>query len=463
MSSEPEEDVLYEEQVEPESGYLGLTLRELLIVGVWVIALVVSFFPSLGGVSVWQAGIHWVLSIGVPTLAVFLLVLRRFSPEGIRRVGSLGIDQFASVAFTVQAIVWLQIVWDLVVASAGGGRFVVGWVPVVELLAAIALVVLTVAAPLIAGLREDFHGRLETLAHRNANPVRPVLRRPSAPADALVAPPVAEDDAVGPSAAVEQGAADGAETTVLDRDQLIAGATEHVVDVIEVRDPADADGPTDADEFLTTEDLRSALGLMPVEDDDLREAETDEPSAEDPFDREQADGSGPVESRHAGTAQAEPHHAEPDQAEPDQVGAAQAESGYDEPGHEDLERTEADHAASSGAEPDSGAAEAGVPGIALSPADSHRIGAAMDEGTDGDDEDPLPMFLRNDRPDPAPEPFWFLVPEPRAVVDDSGAEVFRIGPHAWALAIEDRGGAYVVRDDDGRIGFLHDLSDIKKG
>ena len=36
----------------------------------------------------------------------------RLSPQGIRRVGSLGIDQFASVAFSVSAIIWLGLLWQ---------------------------------------------------------------------------------------------------------------------------------------------------------------------------------------------------------------------------------------------------------------------------------------------------------------------------------------------------------------
>ena len=40
--------------------------------------------------SVWTSGLVWILTIAVPTVAVFLIVLRRLSPTGIRRVGSLG-------------------------------------------------------------------------------------------------------------------------------------------------------------------------------------------------------------------------------------------------------------------------------------------------------------------------------------------------------------------------------------
>ena len=119
--------VYYEDQVEPEYGILGFTLRELIIVGAWVLAFVVSFFPVLnGGASVWTSGIDWILTIGVPTAAVFLVVLRRLSPEGIRRVGSLGIDQFASVAAAVAGVSWAQILWHQVTGSIDIGAFLVG-------------------------------------------------------------------------------------------------------------------------------------------------------------------------------------------------------------------------------------------------------------------------------------------------------------------------------------------------
>jgi len=175
-----DDGVLYDEEVTPEFGILGFTLRELSIVGVWLIAFVVSFFPLTGGTSIWGAGIQWILPIGVPTAAVFLLVLRRFSPDGIRRVGSLGIDQFASVAFTVSAVTWISALWSSIAAAIEFGVWTLNWVGIVQLLASLALVALTVFAPIIPGLKEDFHGRLVTLAHRNANPVRPVIARPRA-------------------------------------------------------------------------------------------------------------------------------------------------------------------------------------------------------------------------------------------------------------------------------------------
>lgn len=161
-------------------GYFGFTLREVLIVGVWLLLFVISFFPlAPGQASIWGVGLHWLLPIGVPTVAVFLIVLRRLSPQGIRRVGSLGIDQFASIAFAVGFAYWLPLIGDAIarLVAVGIGSSWVMWTSAVLLLALIAL---TVFAPLIPGIRDDFEGRPTQQAHRAAAPVRPVVARPVA-------------------------------------------------------------------------------------------------------------------------------------------------------------------------------------------------------------------------------------------------------------------------------------------
>ena len=56
-----------------------------------------------------------------------------------------------------------------------------------------------------------------------------------------------------------------------------------------------------------------------------------------------------------------------------------------------------------------------------------------------------------------------LAPDERNVVDESGIPIFRVGPTAWALVIEDRGEAFVIRNEDGRIGYLHDISGVTRG
>ncbi|MDA4895224.1 hypothetical protein PFZ55_51030, partial [Streptomyces sp. MS2A] len=133
IDATPEADVIVE--AAPQEGILGFTLRELLIVGAWLVGFVLSFVPAFGfpfadGVSLWGPDLQWLLPMGVPTVATFLIVLRRFSPEGIRRVGSLGIDQFASVAFSVAAVSWAALLWQQIrlsfaTANPGAGSWAV--------------------------------------------------------------------------------------------------------------------------------------------------------------------------------------------------------------------------------------------------------------------------------------------------------------------------------------------------
>ncbi|WP_240309661.1 hypothetical protein [Microbacterium arborescens] len=305
----------------PQYGVGPLSIREVALAGVWAVAFICSFFPVYGrfgaGVSVWGAGIDWILTIGVPTVAVFLVLLRRFSPQGIRRVGSLGIDQFASVAFSVSATVWLGIIWSSFAGLAQSGVFLASWVVWVEVILALAGVVLTVVAPHLPVLGDDFAHRPESPAHRVARATRPVVARPASAR------------------------------------------------------PAPHTGPS-----------------------------------------------------HTASAHSAPHAA--GAGTPAYTGYA-APAGYAVP---------AEAPASSGA-PESAPADAAEP---------------FDTGATTVIE-----------PVAAPQAFWALAPDERDVLDEMGAPLFRIGPTAWALVIEDRGEVFVVRHEDGRVGYLHDTSDVTRG
>ena len=301
------------DEVPPQYGVGPFSVREVVLLGVWLLAFVTSFFSLslLRFDSVWTSGLAWILTIAVPTVAVFLIVLRRLSPTGIRRVGSLGIDQFASVAFTVSAVVWLSHLWDTIAFVADGGPMVRSWVMWVEFILMLAGVVLTVFAPLIPVLGDDFRHRPEIAAHRNARPLRPVVARPT-PEPRPVADHTDGEPAYEP---------------------LVPPTPEH--------DSLDAhDDPTS-------------------------------------------------------------------------------------------------YAPSYSAEP---AGDAWAPQTAVY-------------------ETPV-------EPKPAPvrqQAFWALAPDERDVVDEEGAPIFTVGPDAWALVIEDRGEAFVVRHEDGRIGYLHDIGDVTRG
>lgn len=388
-----DDGVLYDEEVTPEFGILGFTLRELLIVSVWLVSFVVSFFPLAGGVSLWGVGIQWILPIGLPTVAVFLLVLRRFSPDGIRRVGSLGIDQFASVAFSVAAVVWAGNLWLTISGLIATGFWGLPWNGVVMVIASLALVVLTVFAPLIPGLKEDFHGRLVTLAHRNANPVRPVIARPRPEQAPVVEEPVASGPSAGDETAV---IVDGSALPLVeDLDVEISGrqATDEV-DRIDLAAQVPLTAHASGGGIGTEQDAAA--------DDDYVPAYSRRSRGQEP---EIVSDTGSIESLLETAATYETTDI-PDDSEPPIVeGFADA----DADANADLDATR-----------------------------PRETGATA-------------------------QPFWILAPSERDVHDERGEPLFRIGPNAWALVIEDRGGAYVVRHDDGRIGYLHDISDITKG
>jgi hypothetical protein len=302
-------------QTPPQYGVGPFSIREVALTGVWLVAFIVSFFSvsPLHFESVWTAGLTWILTIAVPTAAVFLVVLRRLSPDGIRRVGSLGIDQFASVAFSVSAVTWLTYMWETIAFAIDGGPWIRSWVMWVEFVLMLAGVVLTVGARFIPVLCEDFEYRPEIAARPHARPLRPVAPRPA---------PV-------PRIASEKP------------------------------EPA-------PDEYRAY----------------------DEPAQ--------------PETAYAGEYAGAP------------VAAAAAQTAVTEVDAEWAPQTRTSY----------------------EPAEAEPV---------------------------RQQAFWVLAPEERDVVDESGTPIFRIGPSAWALAVEDRGESLVIRDEDRRIGYLHDLTGVTRG
>lgn len=299
-----------EDTVPPQYGVGPFSVREVALAIVWIFAFITSFFDVAGDRSVWTGGLEWILTIGVPTAAVFLIVLRRLSPTGIRRVGSLGIDQFASVAFAVSAVLWIQEIWATIANAMTTGFWSHTWVMWVQAVLMLVGVVLTVAAKWLPVIGDDFRYRVEVVAQPAARPTRPVSPRP-----------VVERPKPVETATIDEYAA-----AVLGTDVGAVLATESVAEAARTATPELV--PEKASR--STADVRSDAETVAVP-----------------------------------------------------VAASQA--------------------------------------------------------------------------------FWALVPVERDVVDEHGVPLFRIGPTAWALVIEDRGSTYVVRNDDGRIGYLRDVSGVTRG
>ena len=341
----------------PNYGVGPFSIREVSLLGVWVVAFFVSFFRTnilesgssvlVGGANVWLSGLWWIPAIALPTVAVGLLALRRLSPQGIRRVGSLGIDQFASVAFSISALVWVAWVWDTVAVFDSNGVWTRSWVIWVEAVLLLAGVVLTVFAPFIPPFSADFRGREEIPAHRNARPIRPVVARPRTPRTPKVAT-AAQASAATADARPHGGA---------EADVPVPGSYTGSTDLS--HDPAPATSVLPAHADVNDTDVFASLRT----DDDDRADDRDD------------------HSRWVAPA-----------------------------GGESTSEQRAAH-------------------------DDH----------------------------PHAQAFWALAPEQREIVDDYGTPIFHIGPTAWALVIEDRGETFVVRHDDGRIGYLHDVSGVTRG
>ncbi len=352
-------------------GVGPFSLREVVLGGLWLLAFIVSFFSisTVQFASVWTTGLWWILTIGAPTVAVFLLALRRLSPEGIRRVGSLGIDQFASVAFTVSAVLWLHLIWETVGVVVEGGPWLRSWVIWVEFFLMLGGVILTVFAPIIPPFSEDFRERREVVAHRLARPVRPVAPRPRTPKPARPAP--STETAPNPYA---------------------AGSAE----------PQTYDtNPYGVNPYAPASAGAHASAGVPVGPDSLAAPGDDAPAArreENPTER--------------------------------------LESLFDPADDE-------------AATHDDGNAGAGVAAVAV---DATREMPAAGR------EEPVAA-----QPEVRYQAFWALVPEERDVVDEFGTPLFRIGPTAWALVIEDRQTHFVVRHEDGRTGYLRDVSGVTRG
>jgi hypothetical protein len=205
----------------------------------------------------------------------------------------------------VSSVVWLQLIWETIAVVAQDGPWLRSWVIWVEFFLMLAGVFLTTFAPFIAPFNEDFRGRREIPAHRNARPIRAVTPRP-APA------PRAERESgeAGAVSAASTGGAASAEQSSFTTPYATAATQEWNARVEEDR------------------------GTSPVVDDE---------------------------------------------------------------------------------------------------------------------------------PAPRQQAFWALAPEERDVVDENGTTLFRVGPTAWALVIEDRGESFVIRHEDGTVGHLNDVEGVTRG
>lgn len=483
----------------PSNAQHGLgpfTLREWIVMGLATALLVLSFFAavtvnSVGmHASVWSFGLTWLGAALFPFAAGALIAVRRFAPR-VQFMGALSVDQIASVAFCVAAFLWLNLaiilgqlssaVGDMVGFFGGGATRPVSVGPIVWIAFVVSLagIFFTIVARFVPPFAEDFADREETPAHATARPARPIV---AAPKPAPVAHPGAPYPYPHPAAG-EQGAApqqtgygQAPYGAPAQQDPYADPSQQGPYGVPAQQNPY-AD-PSQQNPYAAPE--QQAPLAAPAPQDAFTAPGQPTPSAADehqaPYTGLEQQSADAVPEQHAAP------YAAPDQqsAEPDSE-QQPADAALEQQAPNAVPEQQAADTASVGYEPAESPAqdlpgETAAASAAQQNADDERTPQPDEQGIDPattalpvteqpDDATQVFAAVADPSPQEAPsaQPFWALAPEQREVHDFEGRPIYSIGPTAWALVLEDRGSYFVMRHDDGRIGYLHDTTNITRG
>lgn len=411
----------------PGQAVLGpLTARDLTVLGSVLVIFIGSILPiafSNFRDNIWNATSLFFVGIGVvlPLAVAALFLIRRLSPAATVRIGSLSVDQFASVVagFAV-AFFFLGTV------TTFGPGYLVG------LVGTLGLLVATVGALMVPVFAAEFALRPEVPAHKVARdavpaparpaPAQPVYGTPGQGAQQTFGAPVAGAPAPGAGFAAAPSAfgtpqsfdapqASGTTALPVAEDALSLGKTAGSEPVEIQSDTAHSTGfeaPDAAVEAAAASGAEApAIAEDRFADDGLSGSEV-------------ADEASDVESA-----------AEPTAQDAHEAPAAVVEPAIEEPAQDP--------------EPADNPLPATTMHAVLAPA-AESIGASVDPAAQ-----------------PAYEAFWFAVDRPKPVTDEAtGAFLYNVEPGNWVLALADRGSNFLVQETDGRVGVLHDLSGIER-
>ncbi|MGO4246662.1 hypothetical protein AB4Y87_05555 [Paenarthrobacter sp. RAF54_2] len=425
------------------------TIRDLTVFGSVLLMFIASLLPMFGGrYNLWNLDNLFFLLLGIilPVVVVALFVARRLQPGTIVRVGSLSIDQFASVtaAFAVP-------LFFLTIADSFNGSVLLG------LVGSVGLLVATVLAPHVPFLSADFKGRAETPAHIVARQAAIPTRKPAAPKPPKE--PKAPKPASGASTPGFQTSGyqpQGAGSAGAHPYAPPAGASPYVPPATSGPvAPAPTGGPSvvhSADSTPPAEPQAAAPAAGPSP------ATGPSPTAAAPAVTPAASGS-PAQASPAEPSPAEPdvvvgNPAEPQSQAPATTQHAQQPAAQQPAPQQPAAQQPAPQQPAAQTPPNERAWAATMATPIVSPdtrSVSDSIGATVDPSSRSEDS-------------PAYEAFWFAVAQPRTAYDErTGAPAFTIEPGGWVLALEDRGDEFLVQDTDGKVGVLRELSNIERG
>ena len=498
------------------------TVRDLTVFASTLILFVASLIPMFASrYNLWNLGSLFFLGLGIilPLIVTALFVARRLTPESKVRIGSLSIDQFASVvASFALAFFFLSV----------AGAFVPSML--VALIGSLGLFAATVLGRFIPFLAGDFLDRAEVPAHVVARESAAPLRKPSTPKEPKPAKESGSGTLAGwgkrltAAAAGGAGAAGGASATgsaaqtgtsptgtahasAAQTGADLNGNRPHAgVSAGEAQHGAPQYGVNHEGAARNTAQPASTQPASVLQAPD-QQASTQQASTQPAPDQQASVQKGPAQRASAQTAVATPATAGSGNAAAAAVAAGAA--GAAVAGSSGTAASPATQAAAvvpsaagqtqaaavvpSAAEQTQAAAvvpSAAAPSSPEPPAaqatQAASVPAARESATGAGSaastpaETMLHPQVMSQEPigatvDPSSRPeehedqqvhdaFWFAVAQPRTAVDErTGMPAFVIEPGGWVLALEDRGHEFLVQHTDGRVGVLRDLSNIERG
>ena len=384
------------------------TLRDLTVFAATLILLVASLLPIFfGRFNLWNAGSLFFLGLGIvlPLIVTALFVARRLVPATKVRIGSLSVDQFASVVASFALAFFF-------VSTAAG------YVPslLVGLVGSVVLFAGTVLSRFIPFFAGDFLGRDESPAHvmaRDSAVPLPKPHTPKEPKPAAAPVPAASASSATSARAGTPAASAGDFSAPAASAPAAPAAVSSAPEVNEWTAAGDPSPATHAADVVPSPTATNASVTPAVAEATAGDVPTAAaaPAASAPTATAESSASAPEAAvHHAGTGVPAP-------------------------------------ARQSAAEPAATAVHQQVRSV-------EPIGATVDPASRPDES----------YEEPAHEAFWFAVAQHRTAVDaETGAPAFVIEPGGWVLALEDRGHEFLVQHTDGRVGVLRDLSNIERG
>ncbi|MGP0224654.1 hypothetical protein [Paenarthrobacter sp. NCHU4564] len=414
------------------------TVRDLTVFGSALLMFVASLLPMFGGrFNLWNVGNLFFLLLGIllPLTVVALFAARRLQPKTHVRIGSLSVDQFASVTAAFAFLLFF-----LTTAVSFNGSVLLGLVGSVGLLAA------TVLGPHLPFLSADFKGRADEPAHVVARQAVQPTRKPPAPKTPKPAAGKVGENAAPVSTGLGASAGFGTPAGAAAPAGTGAPAVVHSADATSAS-PQEADARQGAPAAPTPQPAAPAgaggsagnIGTAanpPV----AQEPRAPQPVAEQaPHAGASPAAAGATQAAASRDASGTPREEAPAAADAATTQHAQQPAAQ-QPAQQGTERP--------------WAATMATPIVHGGPRSHESIGATVDPASRPDDSSPAPAY----------EAFWFAVAQPRTAYDErTGAPAFVIEPGGWVLALEDRGHEFLVQDTDGKIGVLRELSNIERG